>query len=619
MPRRETFDWLALDGEGSGRHPHKYTFLAAAGEGRRFCIENRNGLSSHEALTFIEKLPAKRVFGFAISYDITMIVKDLPPLFIYALFRPDVRRLKKGRVRPITWKGHVLDYRGGAFQVGNVVVWDVFKFFQAKFTDALKNWKVGDLELIAEIERMKELRSEFDKLTPREIQEYCFNECEHLSLLVKSLVGAHEKAGLNLDTFYGAGSTASLILDDMAIEGRQPPEAMNDAVMRAFFGGRFENSRVGVLDGPIYNYDISSAYPYQCVSLPCLEHGKWALTTKEHHLEHNSVTSALVSCSLPVGPLKFWGLLPYRTMKDEIVFPGAGGTFNVWLPEYLAARRIAPWLKFEHAYIFMSECNHRPFEKVPELYRLRTQWGKDGAGIVMKLGVNALYGKLAQSIGNPKYNHWIWAGMITSGTRAQLLDALALHKDPANLYLVATDGIYSAEKLDFPPPRDTGTFDLAKPLGGWEEKIVKSGMFACRPGINFPLDKAERELEKIRGRGFGRKALMRNADLIMKVFLEKGIEGELSLEGVQRFFGAKTSVQLRPNGIARSDRYGSWDSYSPRLTFEPKPKRVKARKDNSLVLHRIPGYPLSAPYKGTDDEGINLLKELEDICDEQPD
>ena len=48
--------------------------------------------------------------------------------------------------------------------------------------------------------------------------------------------------------------------------------------------------------------------------------------------------------------------------------------------------------------------------------------------------------KLAQSLGkHPPFQCWIWASMITSGTRAQMLDMLALHKDWRNLLAIATD------------------------------------------------------------------------------------------------------------------------------------------------------------------------------------
>ena len=42
-----------------------------------------------------------------------------------------------------------------------------------------------------------------------------------------------------------------------------------DAIARAFFGGRFENAKVGPVREALWNYDISSAYPYQMTFLPC--------------------------------------------------------------------------------------------------------------------------------------------------------------------------------------------------------------------------------------------------------------------------------------------------------------------------------------------------------------
>src|SRR5690348_17906092 len=59
--------------------------------------------------------------------------------------------------------------------------------------------------------------------------------------------------------------------------------------------------------------------------------------------------------------------------------------------------------------------------------------GKDGAGIVLKLGTNSTYGKTAQSVGSAPFRSWIWAGNITSGTRAQLLRAMRSEEHTSEL------------------------------------------------------------------------------------------------------------------------------------------------------------------------------------------
>src|SRR5207247_70056 len=101
----------------------------------------------------------------------------------------------------------------------------------------------------------------------------------------------------------------------------------------------------------------------------------------------------------------------------------------------------------------------------------------------IKLGLNSIYGKLAQSQGvNPPFQSWVWAGNITSGCRAQLLEAFNV-KDRWQILMLATDGVWSSSPLSLPTPLDTGTSNSGKPLGGWESKTFPHGVFAVRPGI----------------------------------------------------------------------------------------------------------------------------------------
>src|SRR4051812_13948106 len=96
--------YVGLDGEGQGRAPHVYFLLAAAAEdGRRWFVENPAGLGTEECLDFILSLPLQaRVFGYSIGYDLTKMLKDLPPKLLYLLVRLDARRGEHGP-RAVKW------------------------------------------------------------------------------------------------------------------------------------------------------------------------------------------------------------------------------------------------------------------------------------------------------------------------------------------------------------------------------------------------------------------------------------------------------------------------------------------------------------------------------------
>lgn len=639
--------FAGVDGEGKGRNPHLYVMLCAADEfgNNRFSVEDQNGLATSRCLDFLLELPSSmKCFAFSFNYDLTKILADVPDDALYRLVRPEMRQRPPGsKVTspfPVKWtdpktdKTYYLNLQGTKFSVGvdfvsrkgkrgrrTRIVWDTFKFYQSKFTAALRDWRVATAETcnnnkpclskecpVCEIEIMKDKRSEFDKLNDDAIRDYCFSECMYLGQLARKLVNAHADAGLELKNFYGAGSSASAMLEIMGIKEkrREPPDAMKEAVCSAFFGGRFEHSVIGPIEGPVYSFDISSAYPYQCCFLPCLEHGTWTKTKSRNDML--KARAALVQYRLEKPKEKLpWAPFPYRDTDGCITFPDRSGGGWVWRDEYLSGEKLFPYAKFSKAWILNSTCKCRPFKQISNWYMNRLRLGKEGAGIALKLGCNSCYGKLAQSVGGtPPFQSWIWAGMITSGCRAQILDMMALHEDLSNLLSIATDGIYTREDLKTPAPKDTGTMnarrsmaeteaakkkgekcsscgaigcDLAhKPLGGWERKVVKKGVFFARPGIYFPLNPTQEELKAVRARGIGRAAMFEAWRAMTDAFAEGKEQIHIENDKLERFCGMKSQISIsgantpKPT-FKRSTNYGRWVPRPTDLSLNPMPKR----------------------------------------------
>jgi len=628
--------YVGIDGEGQGRQDHRYVMLAWSNESgtQRRSLEAPEGsrLSSVECLDFILDTPnASRLFAFAFGYDLTHILRDLPDETIYNLFRPDLRQRKPGYEKygpkPVIWESYSLNLVGSKFSVSRGktrrVIWDTFKFFQAKFITALEDWKVGDPVTLARMRAMKDQRAIFDSLTRAEILAYCYDECAYMATLAHKLTEAHEAAGLKLRAYHGAGSTGSAILKKLRIdkEVRHAPDipALQHATASAFFGGRFENSVIGDIPGPLWGYDISSAYPYQIAFLPCLSCGRWERVTKRNDLEGATTAIVCYSLNAPSKSLP-WGPFPFRLESGSIAFPSESGGGYVWLAEYLEGERLFPNVQFREAWVYRTDCQHRPFAEIPKYYLERLRIGKEGPGIVIKLGCNSCYGKLAQSVGTkPPFQSWIWAGMITAGTRAQILTMLGLHRNWSNLVMVATDGIYTREKLDPPKPKPTGTdTEHRKPLGGWECKIAETGMFAARPGIYFPTAPTESDIKAVRARGVGRAVMLRSWRTMIDAW--RNGQDKVRIAEVTRFHGAKSSIgrsgkpgsytytrhsMLDDEGEAVLDsltgkprpRYGQWSTRPVDLSFNPRPKREAVGPDGrTLVMRAFPDME-SVPYK----------------------
>jgi hypothetical protein len=273
--------------------------------------------------------------------------------------------------------------------------------------------------------------------------------------------------------------------------------------------------------------------------------------------------------------------------------------------------------------------------------------------------MNSCYGKLAQSVGNALFQSWIWAGMITSGCRAQILQMMGMHEDMSNLLMIATDGIVTREKLNPPKPLPTGTGigiptlnkktgeyeSISKPLGGWENKPSPNGMFMARPGIYFPLAPTENEIAQVRARGLGRGVVLDNWESIIAAWERDGVNAIARVPDVSRFCGGKTSISRSGNekvgyrykragtninqlSLFTGERgnkpaYGQWIKRKVEMSFNPLPKRAGVNPDGlTLTLRKFPRTQESVPYNRATmmAEGESVeLQALKDEMAEQPD
>ena len=679
--------YVGLDGEGQGREDHVYNMLCASDETgeRTWVLESAAphiALTSEEILEFLTGFPqGVKLFTFSFNYDITKILTNVPNEVIFKLFRPGMRQRlgadKWKGPRSVPWKHWRFNMQGTKFSVKpndgkGVVIWDVWKFFQSKFTTALTQWKVGTKEEIDRMILMKDQRHMFDQLTREEVRAYCLSECRLMAQLARKLTEAHEEAGIPLKNYYGAGSSASAMLKKMNVRDhmREPHEGMIRCVAQAFSGGRFDNSVIGVVRQRNRSADISSAYPYATQFLPCLVHGRWERTIQRRKLAQVKIACVRytlrdsASVNTKTHP---WGPFPFRSKDGNISYPAVSGGGWVWLREFLEGERLFPNVEFKEAWIYHQECNCKPFKDIPLYYNERCRIGKEGAGIVLKLGSNSVAGKTAQSVGSAPFRNYIWAGNINSYTRSMVLTALGLHRDWRNMLMVATDGIISLEMdLKLPAPEDTGTnlefWDedekrmIRKPLGGWELKDSSSGVFFARAGVYFPLDPTKEDLKKVRGRGVGRGVILENHAKIIERWEEwdrivtpterDGFDKDgwpvVRVANVSRFCGAKSSVSRslvdgrfqynraegdHINGSKESKwkpepHYGQWVVRQVAMSFNPHPKRNNKvlGDDGYLEPPRFSEHMESEPYDLANmSEEARQLKALEEEMNEQPD
>lgn len=516
------YPFIAIDGEGTTRLKNHYYTMLSSSEGHT--IEDwDNGLSTERCLTFLHQYAGKGfLVGFYTTYDVNMMLRDVELENLQELWN-------KGET---VWRDWHLQWNPGKrFQIrrkGKQVVWyDVFGFFQKSFIKALKDWK---FEVPEEITKGKETRTNFNKRDREIIKFYNLKECELLVQLMNKLRSAAIEAGYCPTAWHGAGALANTILKANGVNNENKLDLeMRPKFLQAYYGGRNQVLQQGEFDRA-YAHDINSAYPYALTILPT-SNGKWVAQTRTSF--SNPYTLYKVEWKTPAK--EFLNPFPFR-FKGGIFWPNKGSGYY-WHPEVaLAMEYYARYIKILEVWEFHPDNSIKPFSFISELYDLRRNYlvRNNDVQIILKLGMNSCYGKVAQSIGYkgqpPPYQNYFWAGYITSVTRAEVL-RLAL-KSKESVISFATDGVIASEKLT--------DHNLTKQLGTWSVEEIEN-LFVLQPGV-YCYDGSNHKTT-IKSRGFSYRSVDYNT--LRTIWREFGVLGNYSYSET-RFIGLGSALQSSP-------------------------------------------------------------------------
>jgi DNA polymerase type B, organellar and viral len=513
--------FIGCDGEGCGVDDlgRQLYMLFRMGE-RELYTGSR--LRTEEILDFICDSPRAAILvGFAFGYDVTMILRDLPEGQARRLFQPI--EFKAGHSPFVWYKEFDIQYLPKQyFKVRRVkivrredgsekrevikgstrIIYETFGFFQKSFVKVIQEFGVGTEDQRNSIAKDKERRSSFESIDSR-VRSYCALECNFLAQLMEKLRDYCNAAGIIPRSWNGAGKLAGALhkLHDTPprdLVNSLLPRGLHDFAGMAYYGGRFEIARVGSIKERVYEYDIRSAYPAAMRDLPCLVHGTWREASAQDvanlaRREDDTLYIAGVSFKARNPSGMQYGGLPIRSSEGHLYWPlqGAG---VYWSPEIASAKRLGFAIHYKGGWEYRRTCDCRPFNWVEELYEYRKSIGSSGPGYPIKLGINSLYGLLAQRVGNGKYTNMIWAGLITAMTRAKLNDAISL--DPGSVIMVATDAVYSLNPLDA-----IGGIHVGERLGDWERTIL-DGLFIVQPGLYWCPARRKKKSRGLSGRFF---------------------------------------------------------------------------------------------------------------------
>lgn len=520
--------FISVDGEGwNVEDVHEYTLLSATTGESKY---NPLGLATNECFDFLlglkDRNPDCVFVSFYFSYDTNMILRDFSENAIEKLAAwNEVIVCTSGldyRIKYIPNKFLTISTGQSRSEDGRIrftsdttlTIYDVFGFFQTSFLRAIEEFDVATPEEREFIERMKEGRADFDPSQLDEIIRYNVLECNLLSRLMDIIDDRLQAVGVELTSWHGAGAIAQAVLDQHQIVKTLPkfdlPE-LELEVRRAYFGGRIQAHQIGEFPA-CYGYDIVSAYPAALSEIPDLSNAN--ITVCDAYIPGAIALYSVeweVDLDSPLTPF------PFRNEKGSIFYPYRGsGTYWHW--EVGEALKHWPGqVRIVKGWVFWPQNRtSRPFAFIKAMFtqRARLKVAGDMAQYVLKLALNSMYGKFAQKDSNqgrtPKYQNYVYAGLITSRTRATLLSA-AMQK-PHAIVSFATDGILSLEPLDL---------NVGKHLGGWDTSdydytfVVQPGFYSLEHNTEDPVR---------RSRGIPLRSI--NWDTMKDLWRTWGVNGE---------------------------------------------------------------------------------------------
>jgi hypothetical protein len=262
-------------------------------------------------------------------------------------------------------------------------------------------------------------------------------------------------------------------------------------------------------------------------------------------------------------------LVRFTFRRNGGLFWPLQGTGWYWSPEIEAAQRhLGAEIVVQDLWVARQECHCRPFDWVRDLYEERRRLGSKTRGYPLKLGLNSLYGKMAQRCGRGPYHDAVAAGLITAIARAWLIEPIG--QDPHSVLMAATDAVFSMRPL---------SLDIGDGLGQWEETRWDD-LFIAQPGVYWPPSDLPKS---VKSRGAPRSIIGPAAPRFQEVFddwLRLLRQPETKQRVLEERLIPSVPISLRVfNGcrlaLARGKPWlaGKWEDITRQMSFEWKTKR----------------------------------------------
>lgn len=600
--------FIVIDGEDLEEQtaiavrPSSYGLMCAAARGERiqhmWAADMKQGIDTPSAFEFILQLAGRgELVCFGLNYDANNWVKDLPLPQLYALQKDNIAYWFDYRIEWLPGRWFAVKHVDGRY----ARVSEIFGFFQTSFVKALEAWGMRAGE---EVEAMKALRGSFTPRMRGRVLEYCYTECMQGAHLMEDLRDACRDASIMPRSWIGAGAIASALLNrqgvgdhhafDLDIAGVHEGATDHPAVtgvLSAYFGGRVELLAQGIFPR-VHTIDIRSAYPSAAQFLPSLDGAR--LLPRKRYNARAPYAIWHVEWDCTNDPRR---VMPFPARRQKAIYYPRRGSGWYHAPEVAAALALRYNVRITHGYVLKVRNQGEPFGWIPEVYAERARLKKEGraAEKVVKLGLNSVYGKLAQGKGfgsRPRWQSYMWAGAITSSTRAKMLVATGRIRGPI---MISTDGIFARAH----------TVREGSRLGAWELGQIHD-MLCAQPGVYAGASPDGREVVKSRG-FFAREV---DYDALAQGYRAEGINYVHHYQST-RFVGLGSALHR-----GRMELWRAWCTERRTLTLHPQRKRI-----DPDGISPWPGHVDSEPYTPKGDlfdtpEGSTYAEGMEQPLDD---
>jgi hypothetical protein len=618
--------FITWDGEGVD---DSYVLLANS---KGDTLINSDGLGTDESLLFLcsikERFPNSINVVYGGSYDANMILRDLPHSQLlllhkkhrvfYKYFR--IEYIPRKYLRISQYDHRVYGDKRKRKPIHSITLWDVIGFFQGSFVKSLKEYFENEREDWEEYLHIKEIREGKERrntFTEDELHNfivpYCQYELQALVLLMDKLRENMLTANIHLSRWDGAGAAAAALLKQYHVKEHYEklPKHIEEIAQVAYGGGRVEMFKYGHTEETTYHYDLIGAYPSVMPLLPSLIGGKWV-----HHPETDNMLWVSVD---DIDDYTFYKVYWDYREGDGTIFPffyrqpwrNARIYYSEHGYSWVLGAEVRVALKWKEklggelhileSWQFIPANDTKPFAFVEELYKLRIKFKAEGNGaqLALKLAINSLYGKMAQTVGYqiddksgeieklPPYYNLFYAALVTSITRSKMYDAMM--QEPEAIIAVATDGLWSTKPLDV---------HIGTELGDWEFEEL-STFTSVQAGVYFCRKTDGKEIYHYRGFNQG--------SISEKEILQLWSDGGYSYAAqTRRFITLGTA-------LASYDRWGlkwrTWEDSKRFLQIFPthNQKREAHSQSPDAAIMLLPTYATS-PMRF--DESVNMLSVL---------